>query len=190
MTLSAAIIAGGFSRRMGRDKALLPDAAHGTLLQRQVALVAALAPGEVLLSCRPDQDLRAPPHVRRIHDPGTHGPLGGLAALLAAMHGDLLLVLAVDLGRMTPAMLQRLAAASAPGCGVVPRTARGIEPLAAVYPATLAREARARVAAGRDLALHAWSDAGVAAGALRWMDIAAADEAAFTNWNTPDDLHS
>ena len=60
MKLSAAIIAGGHSRRMGRDKALLPDATHGTLLQRQLHVLAALAPDEILLSCRAGQELPAP----------------------------------------------------------------------------------------------------------------------------------
>lgn len=173
---------------MGRDKASLPDAVHGTLLQRQLALIATLCPAEVLLSCRPEQDLAAPPQVRRIHDAGTHGPLGGLAALLEAMQGDLLLVLAVDLGKLGPALLARLAGAAGPGCGVVPRSARGVEPLAALYPAALAGTARARLQAGRDLSLHAFVEAAVASGQLRWLDIAPADQAQFANWNTPDDL--
>lgn len=175
---------------MGRDKALLPEPVHGTLLQRQLAAVAALSPAEVLLSCRPDQRLPAPPSVRCIHDAGTLGPLGGLAALLEAMRGDMLLVLAVDLGRISPAMLERLVVAAAPGRGVVPRTSRGAEPLAALYPAALVAEARARVEAGSDLALHTFVEAGVRGGQLRWLDLAPADEAAFANWNTPDDLRA
>jgi molybdenum cofactor guanylyltransferase len=188
VNLSAAIIAGGFSRRMGRDKALLPDPVHGTLLQRQLALVAALRPMEVLLSCRPSQDLPVPSGVRRIHDMGTQGPLAGLTALLEAMRGDMLLVLAVDLGRITPGLLERLALAAAPGCGVVPRSSHGPEPLAAFYPRALTAEARARLDAARDLSLHAFAEAAVARGQLRWFDLDAADTAQFANWNTPDEL--
>lgn len=173
---------------MGRDKALLPDAAHGTLLQRQLALVAALAPGEILLSCRAGQALQVPSAVRRIHDAGTQGPLAGLAALLEAMCGDMLLVLAVDLGRITPEMLLRLIAACSPQCGTVPRSIHGPEPLAALYPAALAGEARHRLAAGGDLSLQGFIRAGIATGHLRWYDLPAADADLFANWNTPTDL--
>jgi molybdopterin-guanine dinucleotide biosynthesis protein A len=188
VNLSAAIIAGGFSRRMGRDKALLPDTVHGTLFARQLALVQSVRPTEVLVSCRPEQTLPAAPGVRRVHDAGTQGPLAGVAALLEAMRGDLLLVVAVDLGRLTPAMLARLADASASGVGVVPRTGRGPEPLAALYPAGLAVEARTRLAEGRDLSLHAFVAAGVSCGMLRWLELAPDEAALFANWNTPDDL--
>jgi len=173
---------------MGRDKALLPDAGYGTLLERQLAVLATLEPEEILLSCRPDQSLPAPAVARRVHDAGTQGPLGGLAALLAAMQGDMLLVLAVDLGRITPEMLARLAAATTWGCGVVPRSAAGPEPLAALYPASLAAEAQERLAAGNDLSLHGFIRAGIAAGHLRWFDLSAEHAALFANWNTPEDL--
>lgn len=188
MKLSAALIAGGFSRRMGRDKALLPDAAYGTLLERQFALLATLDPEEFLLSCRPDQSLPVPSAMRRVHDSGTQGPLGGLAALLGAMEGDMLLVLAVDLGRITPEMLTRLAAATTWGCGVVPRSAAGLEPLAACYPATLATEAHERLVAGEDLSLHGFVHAGIASGHLRWLDLTPSEAALFANWNSPADL--
>lgn len=173
---------------MGRDKALLPDPVHGTLLQRQLALVQSVRPLEVLVSCRAEQTLPDLPDVRRVHDAGTQGPLAGVAALLEAMRGDLLLVVAVDLGRLTPAMLTRLVGAAEPRVGVVPRTDRGPEPLAALYPVALAAEAGGRLAEGRDLSLRAFVEAGVARGRLRWFDLTPAEAALFANWNTPDDL--
>ena len=188
MRLSAAIIAGGRSHRMGRDKALLPDAAHGTLLRRQLALLASFHPAELLLSCRPDQDLPSLSTLRCIHDPGTTGPLGGLAALLGAMRGDILLVLAVDLGAMTAEVLGSLLDATTPHRGVVPRTARGIEPLAATYPRALAAEAARRLAVPGDRSLQGLARAGVASGHLAWHDVPAHDLPAFANWNTPEDL--
>jgi molybdopterin-guanine dinucleotide biosynthesis protein A len=190
MNLSAAIIAGGHSRRMGRDKALLPTREHGTLLARQLDLLATLAPHEILLSCRPNQVLPAPDFVRRIHDDGSHGPLAGVASLLTAARGDLILVLAVDLGGMTAEVLSRLVAAATvfPHVGVVPRTSSGPEPLAAIYPTTLAAEASRRLATGEDLSLHGFIRSGIETRQLRWFDIAPADEPLFANWNTPADL--
>lgn len=190
MDLSAAILAGGHSSRMGRDKALLPVAGHPTLLQRQFAVLASLAPLEVLLSCRPDQPLPAPPGVRRIHDAGTEGPLAGLAALLEAMRGDMLLVLAVDLGRMSSGILARMLATLPPDgrTGLAPRSSRGVEPLAALYPRHLAADARRRLQAGHDRSLTGFVRAAVDASHLLWFDVPPEDEPHFSNWNSPADL--
>jgi len=173
---------------MGRDKALLADATYGTLLERQLALVASLRPAEILISCRAEQNLPLPTTARRIHDAGTAGPLAGVAALLEAMRGDLLLVLAIDLAKMTPDWLAHLAAAAAPGRGVVSRSPRGLEPLAAIYPRALASEARARLERGTDLSMHGFVAAGIELGLLGCIEPGASGADVFTNWNTPDDL--
>lgn len=189
MRLSAAIIAGGHSRRMGRDKALLPDRDHGTLLQRQIELLRRVAPVEILVSCRPEQTLSLPADVRRVHDAGTHGPLAGLATALSSVHGaDLLLVIGVDLGRLDEGFLRRLLDASSPDRGCVPRTPAGPEPLAAAYPTSLAAEAAARLARGTDLSLRGFVQAGINAGRLRWLEVQDADAACLANWNEPADL--
>lgn len=173
---------------MGRDKALLPDPLHGTLLQRQLALVTTLGPAEVLVSCRADQALGPLAAARCIHDMGTHGPLGGLSALLEAMEGEMLLVLAVDLGAMTADVLAPVLAAARPGVGVVPRTVRGIEPLAAVYPKVLAAEAARRLVTDGDHSLQGFVRAGVASGHLAWYNVPESATEAFANWNAPGDL--
>ncbi len=75
----------------------------------------------------------------------------------------------------------------APGVGVVPRSAAGWEPLAAVYPREILPLVRRQLGM-RDLALHRLVDAGVAAGLLAALPVPDASRAAFRNVNTPADF--
>ena len=79
------------------------------------------------------------------------GPLGGLyTALLDASH-DRVVILACDLPFVTAALFERLAAESRTGQeidAVVPRSARGLEPLCALYRPRCAAAARARIDRG------------------------------------------
>lgn len=99
------VLAGGRSRRMGRDKALLAFDG-GTLLQRQVraleslcarvAVSGAYAGFDCIADMRPDA-----------------GPLAGLQAASAAWHGALLAV-PVDMPLMTAELLAELVQARQP----------------------------------------------------------------------------
>lgn len=182
----AAVLAGGRSSRMGTDKALLA-VGHQTLLERQVALAWSLEPGEVLVSGRRPEALRAL-RARGLPDeaPGL-GPLGGLATVLAAARAPHVLVIAVDMPALSAAFLARLLVLRRPGRGAVPRTRAGWEPGAAVYPRELAPTARAALAAGRR-ALHALVEEGIAAGRLAAVHVAPREERLLVNWNRPEDL--
>jgi molybdopterin-guanine dinucleotide biosynthesis protein A len=185
-TFAVAILAGGASMRMGRDKALLVHEGR-TLLERQVALARRLGPQEVFVVGRTQAALGA---LRACGLPDAQpgqGPLGGLATVLAAMTTDHVLTVAVDMPALTPEFLGRLLAARAAGVGVVPRTARGWEPTVAVYPRDLADEARRALACGQR-ALHRLVEAAVAGGRLRGFVVEAGDEGVLVNWNTPEDL--
>jgi molybdopterin-guanine dinucleotide biosynthesis protein A len=183
---AVAVLAGGRSSRMGRDKALL-ELGGRTLLARQVALARELGPAEVWVAGRAQAEL-AGVDARGIADavPGA-GPMGGLAAVLAATRARHVLLLAVDMPALTAAFLGRVLAARAAGVGVAPRTRRGWEPTAALYPAELAPLAREALAANR-LGLHALLDAAAAAGTLRALPVAERDEHLLANWNTPADV--
>ena len=77
MNFSAVILAGGQSRRMGRDKAWLPLDGQ-PLLARQIELVRELAPEELFISGRSDTDytrLGCPVLTDEFTDAG---PLAGL----------------------------------------------------------------------------------------------------------------
>ena len=93
-TICAALFAGGASRRMGTDKALLPW--RGSTLVRYLAgeldffsekLLSAQQP-----SLLPGADWRLVPDLR----PGC-GPLGALESVLSAMRSDAALCVACDL---------------------------------------------------------------------------------------------
>ncbi|HRJ71565.1 MAG TPA: molybdenum cofactor guanylyltransferase, partial [Terrimicrobiaceae bacterium] len=179
---SAVLLAGGHSRRMGRDKALL-EIGGRTLLDHQLATLAELGAGEILLSCRAGQDL-APRNARMVHDRhGDCGPLGAVASCLAAACSDRIVVLAVDMPAMTPGFLQRLLAHGPES--VIPARADGFfEPLAAVYSRGLLPSALQSLQRG-EFSMRAWIRPALAQGLAATYPIAPEEESLFANWNTP-----
>jgi molybdopterin-guanine dinucleotide biosynthesis protein A len=127
------VLAGGQSRRMGRDKALL-ELSGETLLARAVRLLSAVTT-ELLVVGRRDLD-DAPPGVRIVPDeqPGL-GPLGGIATALRTMRTQRALVVACDMPLLQPVLLRHLLSLASHADVVVPRSAQGPEPLHAVYSA-------------------------------------------------------
>lgn len=107
MTLTAVVLCGGRSARMGQDKGALPLGGV-TMLEHVARTVRGIA-GEVIVVSRTGQ--ATPPGVVVVHDPvEDQGPLAGLAAGLAASTTDLNLVVACDMPLIRPAVLARLVA--------------------------------------------------------------------------------
>src|SRR5262245_57529654 len=147
--VSAALLLGGASERMGSDKALL-EIEGAPAAERLAGRLASLCEDVLLVGGTPPPGAAG----RRVRDPeGPRSALRGVVAALEAARGEHVLVLATDLFGVTEELL--LALVAAPEADVVaPRTERGPEPLCALYRREPAlREARARLAAGR-LALH------------------------------------
>lgn len=148
------VLAGGRSSRMGRSKALLR--VDGVpLWKRQAAALRAAGARRVWVSLRRGQRTLGS---RRtiLRDPVRDcGPLSGIAAALASCKEPFIMVLAVDLPAMTGAWIRRLARESRGSTGVVVRTSRGYEPLAALYPASAGTVALRRLGR-RQLALQAF----------------------------------
>jgi len=186
MRFSAVILAGGSSRRMRRDKALLPCEGT-TLLARQVGLVRALAPAEILISARADADYGALGLAVLTDRFPDGGPLAGVEHALAAARSPLLLVLAVDLPGMTAGFLRGLASRCRPGAGVVPRTEQGLEPLAAFYPTALQPIAAAMLRDGR-AAMTEFVRRGRESGLVDEWPCPPGDIPRFLNWNEPADV--
>lgn len=189
---SAVLLAGGASRRMGVDKALLPapggraPSLSVPLWQRQLQTLQALQPAEIFISGPRKPGF--PTTVRCIADRvPSRGPLGGLATCLQQVTTPCLVVLAIDLPFMETEFLARLLEACGPGRGAVPRGHTRYEPLAAVYPRAAAQIANAALDAGR-LKLQGFVDELVRATLVEPYPLSAGDLRLFQNWNTMHDL--
>ena len=183
---AAALLAGGKSQRMGRDKCLL--LCEGVpLWQRQLDLLARLHPAEIFISARAEQAYFQASAARIIVDQWPEaGPLGGIASLLGATVQPFLLVLAVDLPFMSADLLQELLAESSATQGAVFQSVNGFEPLAAVYPRSLLPTAIERLTQGQ-LRMQDFLHAAVAMGAMKSLPLSPLAERAFRNLNTPEE---
>jgi molybdopterin-guanine dinucleotide biosynthesis protein A len=182
--ISAALLAGGQSRRMGRDKCLIEI--HGVpLWQRQLALLSALSTDVTIVApSRPDW---CPHAARWIPDrtPGC-GPLGGLDAALASASHERLLLLAVDLPEMTSDYLQSLVTISSNTCGVVAAIDGLFQPLCAIYPRAVLPVVISHLA-GPDKSLQHLLRELVATGQMKSIPVAPSELFLFRNLNTPQD---
>lgn len=148
--VAAALLVGGESSRMGRDKAGMPigGEAAATRLARRLA---ALCDEVLLVGGDPPPDAPG----RRVPDPpGPRCALRGLVGALSAARAERVLVVATDLPLVGEALLLGLLAWP-DADAVLTRDAEGPQPLCAVYrrEPVLARAAR-RLAEGRQLALR------------------------------------
>jgi molybdopterin-guanine dinucleotide biosynthesis protein A len=142
MTLTTMLLAGGLSRRMGRDKATLTIGGL-PLWQRQLQILQELAPTALWVSAR-SRPIWCPAEIEVLCDePPSRGPLSGVAHGLRRLETSHLLVLAVDLPQITSEHLRVLWSLAAPGRGVIPVNANHLEPLCAVYPASASGAAQA-----------------------------------------------
>lgn len=171
---------------MGRDKAWV-ELAGRPLLGLAVDKVRRLGVKQVFISGRPGVDYSAwTCPVLCDLQPGL-GPLGGIERALHAVSSSLLLVLAVDLPRMTDAWLRKLVARCDRLTGVVPRLNDRLEPLAAVYPRRCHALASDAIARSRP-AVRDFAAACLRERAVRTLAVASADAGCFANWNQPADL--
>jgi molybdopterin-guanine dinucleotide biosynthesis protein A len=183
MNLTAVLLAGGRSRRMGRDKAFM-EIDGEVLWQRQLAKLEAVA-DEVLVSVRDTSSPIETVHRKVFDPPGARGPLAGLAgALHAATHAHVL-VLAVDLPAMTPVFLRSLAARTSPGRGVVPLAEGFFQGTAAIYPREILPLVE-NALRGEDLSFQHLLRQAMAAQLMESLPVTAAELLLFANWNTPE----
>src|ERR1700722_1892092 len=126
------VLVGGASRRMGRDKALLPLGAV-TMVEEIAARVRAAA-GNVTLIGSPEKygHLGLPVVPDEIEN---CGPLGGLYTALRRTEADWNVLVACDMPHVTEVFLKQLleAAEGSDGDCLVPEIGGKIDPLCAVY---------------------------------------------------------
>jgi molybdenum cofactor guanylyltransferase len=185
---AAALLSGGKSRRMGRDKALIHVIWKGhsvPLWRRQLAVLEAIGPSQVMVSGPHKVDY--PSSVEVFPDEwNLKGPLGGIATCLRHSVLDLLLVLAVDVPKIQPEFLQNLLSRALPDRGVVPIIQDRFEPLIAVYPKSALPVALAQLAKN-DLALQDFVSKLAKNRLVISYEVSAAEQDQLENWNTPED---
>jgi molybdopterin-guanine dinucleotide biosynthesis protein A len=149
---SVAILAGGRARRFdGRDKSALVVGGR-TILERQLAELAALSDDIMIVGGREpsggDAGRTRVALARAVPDrtPGC-GPLSGLDAALAAARHAVVVLVACDMPFVTAALCRRLTDLTATADAVVPRTERGYHPLCAAYTARCRPAVERRLAA-------------------------------------------
>ena len=175
--LSAAILAGGRSSRLGRDKALLPIGG-ATIIERVLAMVSSFAEHVRIITNDPAKyehlGREASPDIR----PGC-GPLSGIHAALSMSSGEYVLVVSCDIPLISHGHIEQLCSAY-PGSDIVIFKHSRFEPLCAIYRRTC-------LAALEELIDH---------GEYRIIDlfpslsvkvIRTDDEAAFRSINTEED---
>jgi molybdopterin-guanine dinucleotide biosynthesis protein A len=123
------ILAGGESRRMGRDKTTLEFDGQ-TLLQRSARLLQGLFPQVLVSVRRPRGDVALPQVIDEIPDAG---PLAGLCAGLARTNTPWVFALAADMPFLGPDPIRELAARRVECEAVVPVVKNVPQPLAAYY---------------------------------------------------------
>lgn len=141
--LSAIILAGGQSSRMGRDKALMP--VEGVPLLRRVYDVAQQCADAVYVVTPWGDRYRSmlPPSCQFVlevplaNDTGSQGPLVGFAQGLASVHTDWVLLLACDMPLLQASVLQHWASqlerVQESAIAFLPKHTKGWEPLCGFY---------------------------------------------------------
>jgi molybdopterin-guanine dinucleotide biosynthesis protein A/rhodanese-related sulfurtransferase len=179
--LAGAVLTGGESRRMGRDKALL--ALGGVALARRSADVLLAAGASPVLAVGGDLerlrseglDARADPHQGS-------GPVGGIATALRALTDHaVVVVVACDLAGLTPEAVALVAGQLGDADVAVPVVDGRLEPLCAAWRPGVAAHLE-RCLAGDDRSVRA---------ALRGLVVAEVegfDRAWVTNLNTPGEV--
>jgi molybdopterin-guanine dinucleotide biosynthesis protein A len=186
MNISAVLLAGGQSRRMGRDKATIHFRGK-PLWQIQLELLRKLEPAEIFVSARADPAWR-PADVTFVPDePPSRGPLSGLTATLARIRSNHLLALAIDMPLMSEGHLHFLCNQIQPGCGVLPTIGELAEPLAAIYPVEACGTFSAALS-GNDFSLQALTNHLVKTGKLRAVRVPEEAQRYYWNFNGPRDM--
>lgn len=145
------VLAGGQSRRMGRDKAQIPWGS-GTLLTHAVGVLQEIASEVLVVGTVKSVDAA----VVAIADVfPEHGPMAGIHAALEHSNTEWNLILAVDLPLVPPELLGFIAGRcpNASGLAVVPKVSGRLQPLCAAYHRGLLMEIE-RAIGNDDLSIH------------------------------------
>jgi molybdopterin-guanine dinucleotide biosynthesis protein A len=177
--LTGLVLAGGVSRRMGADKALIDVHGHPLIVHVATRLAAVCASVLVAPGARPLPDLPWTQVDDRV--PG-EGPLAGILGGLVAAPTELVAVVGVDMPGFRPDVLVTLAQHWDGEPAVVPVIGGRLQPLHAVYAVAALPRLAALFDAGERSPTRALERVGAA-----WREMAEPAPWA-TSLNTADDL--
>jgi len=190
LPVTAAVLAGGRSMRMGVDKTLLPVDGE-TLLARVVEAVSQVCAHTVVVTNRPEQIAEAglPDDTPVfVDETPNQGPLGGLVTALREAPDDWVLAIAADVPYLEPEIIRALWEARDGARVVVPVTEKGLEPLLALYHRDCLPVARRVLASGRRRLVAIFAEVPVVEVPLEALRTADPSMRSFLNVNTPEDL--
>ncbi len=185
VSVSAAIVAGGRSRRMGRDKAWI--AFDGRPLVARVADVLGSVADEVLVVANDARFETLGLRVVPDRYP-SGGALGGIATGVGAATSDVVLVAACDMPFLRPDMWRLLLDRSGDADVVIPRVGAEYETLHALYTTACLRPMERALEGGRLRVVSFFDDVRlrtIEEDELRMVD---PELRCFTNVNTPEEL--
>lgn len=147
MRVTGVILAGGKSRRMGRDKAFLPFG-NGVLIERVIEVVKQVADDVVLITNTPElyERFGLPMYADVIPEAGS---LGGIYTGLVHAGAPYSLCLACDMPFVKPEFLRFLCETAADVDVVIPKNAEDFQPLCAVYAQACREPIHQRITSGR-----------------------------------------
>jgi len=176
------VLAGGESRRMGRDKALV-EVGGEPLWRRQVGVLLGAGAARVALVRRTGQEPIVYPDCLFDRVPDS-GPLAGIHAAMEIGGHPLVAVLAVDMPGIDVAWFAWLLGLCSPGVGAVAGSEGELEPLAAIYPADALPEVSGRLARG-ELSVQGLAKALAAAGMMTIAEVPADYAGRLASLNEP-----
>ena len=190
LAASGVILAGGLSRRLGRDKALEPIGGQ-PLIQRVIQSVEQVCREVVVVVADEDRAANLPlgPEHRVVLDRYTGaGSLGGIFSGLDAASNNWTLVVACDMPFLNLSLFRRMLALREDADAVVPVIEGRPEPTHALYSKACLPFIEPRLISG-DLKISGFYDQ-VRVRYLPEEDVAALDPEflSFFNVNTPEDL--
>lgn len=189
--LSAIILAGGQSSRMGRDKALIEI--QGTLLLKKICLLARECTDKVYIitpwvekyqkivpnNCHIIQEILSSDENK------PHGPLIGFAQALTHLNTDWILLLACDLPNLTASEIQKwssdLDVMPPEAIALLPKSPKGWEPLCGFYRHRCLSSLNNFIARG-GRSFQQWLEESIV------QELPVSDRQLLFNCNTPADL--
>lgn len=143
LPITAAVLAGGRSMRMGEEKTLLPVGGVPLIL-RVVSAVLEVCAEAVVVTNQPEVAVQAglPDEVAIVQDEVAYqGPLGGLATALGVSRHPWVFAVAADMPWLEPGIVRVLWSEREEADVVIPVSHKGVEPLLALYRAETCLEA-------------------------------------------------